>query len=323
MKLLSRFDLSVIGAFVVIGLLGAGAWWYFSSQFLAAQQDVSAAKAAFDKYSTTPGYSNNQSILVSTGNKKILQDNIALLQSQLDPLIQAQFLTKKNKLPSIDREDPVAWKHDLDEEVHHLADAAAHSNVKIPPNYYFAFSRYLNTNPDDQQTLVLSKQLLMSEQLTTILINAHVKDIQSIRRTYEEDPHPPGKPGAFAPAGEPDRLGGYAYSVSVAGGGIYTDYPYVIDFDTSVESLRQVMDDLIGSPYVFVLRSLSVENSQPNPPQQGDLDRMAGAPLSVDQSAPGEVAAAVSTRGTQFLFGNAPLHVVVRIDLVEWTGGTP
>ena len=315
MKYLSRFDIGVIIAFVVIGLLGGGASWYLSSELGDAQGDASAAKANFDKYST------NHGILVSVGNKKVLQDNIDLITAQLNPVIQTQFQSKNNKLSSIGRRDPVAWKHDLDEQVRLLNDAARHRSFRLPGNFYFAFSRYLNNNPGDEQTLVLSKQFLMVGQIATTLINAPVQSIDSIRRTYEEDDHhPPGVPGAFpASTQDPDRLMGYAYGV---GGGLYTDYPYEIVFDSTVEGFRKVMSDLMQSPYTFVIRSITVENTVPNSPTIDDLTRMAGpATPSITETAPGTVAAAASTKGTQFLFSNSPLHITARVDLVEWNGG--
>ncbi len=58
-----------------------------------------------------------------------------------------------------------------------------------------AFPRYLSQSPSDQQTAVLSKQLVGVEQLANILINAPVKDIKDIVRTPEEDDHKPGADG--------------------------------------------------------------------------------------------------------------------------------
>ncbi|MGA9702253.1 hypothetical protein, partial [Pseudomonas sp.] len=134
---LSGFDLGVIIAAVVIALLGGGAWWYLSGALQDAQTDVTNAKADFDKYST------NHNIVVGASNGKALQANIDLLKAQLDPLIRAELQPKENKLRSIEKEDPVAWKHDLDDEVQRLKSAAQTRRVNLPPNFYFGFSRYL------------------------------------------------------------------------------------------------------------------------------------------------------------------------------------
>ena len=187
---LSGFDIGIIIAFAVVALLGGGAWWYLSGALQDAQAEVTNAKADFDKYSI------KYHIVVSASNGKALQDNIDLLKAQLDPLILTKLLPKENKLGSIAKEDPVAWKHDLDDEVQRLDSAAKLHGVTLPPNFYFGFSRYIGQSPSDEQTAVLSKQLVGIEQIATILINAPVKNIQAMRRTYEEEPH--GAPGGAA-----------------------------------------------------------------------------------------------------------------------------
>src|SRR5476651_1752486 len=135
MKKISTFDLGMIIAFVVIGILGGTAYWYLSGQLYTALDAVSAAKTDYDKYAV------NQNIVVNSTSQKNLQDNIDLIKAQLDPLIQTKLQPKDSKLSVIDKKDPVAWKHDLDDEVARLTAAAKLHNVKIPPNFYFAFSR--------------------------------------------------------------------------------------------------------------------------------------------------------------------------------------
>jgi hypothetical protein len=307
---LSGFDLGMIIAFVVVTLAGGAAWYYLSGALAGAQAEVTAAKADFDKYSSNPQFR----VVVSSRNAKTLQTNIDLIKTQLVPVIDTVFRSKDNKLGSVRQEDPVAWKHDLDDEVLRLNTAAKAKSVVVPANYYFGFARYLNQSPSDEQTAVLTKQLLGIEEMTNILIGAKVKGIESIRRTYEEDPH--AGQGSGSSGTEGDRLTGYALS---GPGGAYMAYPFEIVFDTDSEHYRGVIDGLVQSPYVFVIRSLTVKNSAPNSPMLNDLDRMAGTPpSSVIGTSPGEVAATTSTVGPQYLFGNSTLTVTARVDMIEW-----
>jgi len=312
MKKLSGFDLGIIIAFVVLTLLGGGAWWYLSGGLQDAQTQVTNAKADFDKYST------KSNIVVSSANGDTLRANIDVLKTQLDPVIQAKLLPKENTLHSIDKEDPVAWKHDLDDDVHSLNTAAKAHGVALPQNFYFGFSRYLNQSPNDEQTAVLKKQLVGIEQLSSIMINASVKRILAIRRTYEEDPRTAMTSATTLPT-ELDHLAGYSLN---AAGNAYTDYPFEIDFETTSENLRNVINNLVQSPYLFVVRTISIQNSSLNSPQINDLDKLAGAPAgSVVGTSPGEVAATTSTKGPQFLFGNSTLKIKARVDMIEWTAG--
>jgi hypothetical protein len=106
-----------------------------------------------------------------------------------------------------------------------------------------------------------------------------------------------------------------------AAGKVYTAYPFQIQFDADAESLRPIINDLLKSPYLFVVRTVEIHNSNPNSPQLSDLDKMAGttpgAP-SVIAAAPGEVAASAPTKGPQHLFGDSTLSVKLRIDMIEW-----
>ncbi len=151
----------------------------------------------------------------------------------------------------------MAWKHDLDDEVHRLNAAAKVHNVTVPSNYYFGFSRYLNQSPGDEQTAVLSKQLMGIEQISTILINASVKNISVIRRSYEEDPHSAG--GGGGSATDTDRFNGLAVTAPASA---YIAYPFEFDFETTSENLRPIINGLIQSPYLFVVRSITVQSSE-------------------------------------------------------------
>ncbi len=67
MKKLPLFDLIMIITFVVVGLLGGGAWWYLSGQLNTLKQnDLNTAASDFNKYTTKEIYlptSNNVKIL--------------------------------------------------------------------------------------------------------------------------------------------------------------------------------------------------------------------------------------------------------------------
>jgi hypothetical protein len=216
MKKLSAFDLGMIIAFAMVALLGGGAWWYLSGKLADAQAAVSAAASDFEKYSSREIY------LPTRANEKSLQANIDLVKGQIDPLVHTKLQSADNKVFSAAKQDPVAWKHDLDERVGRLNGAAKVHGVAVPPNFYYGFSRYLNTNPGDEKTVVLTKQLLGIEQIANILIDASVKGIQTVRRTYDEDDSSGGG-GSGGAKGDKDYLGGHSTN---ADGGTYVTYPY-------------------------------------------------------------------------------------------------
>jgi len=314
---ISKFDLAMIIAFVVIGLLGGGAIYYLGGMLTEAQQAATQAKADFDHYSVI--HASKQDILVSSRNQGVLKNNIDIYKGQLVPLIETKLQAKDNKLNSIEKKDPVVWKHDLVEKVNSLTAAAGVHSVTLPPNFYFAFSNYISTNPADAQTQVLSKQLFVIEQITNILINAPVRSILDIQRTYEENS--PSSSTTQPSGGGP---GGQLPGSSYMEGDAYRVYPFQFEFETSANNFRKIMNDLLQSPYVFVVRSVTVANSQTVSPSPADLDRIAGTTdNTITDKDPGGQAANVSTKGPQYLFGNQTLHVKARIDLIDWSTPAP
>jgi hypothetical protein len=321
MKNFSRFDLGMIIAFVIVALLGGGAWYWLSGQLTAAQTDVAAAASEFDQYTKKEVY------LPTGANVKTLQTEIDLMTAQLDPLVKNELQSPGNLLSAIQQTDTVAWKHQLDDEMKGLNNEAKISGIKVPDNFYYGFSRYLNTNPTQDATPVLSRQLLGVKTIADILIKAPVQAIVSVKRTYEEDPEGNGGSRGYQNTPNQQNASQLAGRSQEASGGVYTAYPFEVEFDAKTESFRKIVNDLMKSPYVFVIRSILVQNSQLDSPKDpATLDTMAGPAAttspdtSIVNSSPGAVAAAQPTVGVQYLFGDETLHIRMRIDLIEWHG---
>ena len=311
MKKLSAFDIGMIIAFVVIGLLGGGAWYYFSGQLAATQQTASAAAADFTKYTS------GQVFLPTANNVKTVQANIDLIHAQLDPIIKDHLHNPGDKLPETAKEDTdtVKWKQHLDEEVGKLNAAAKTHGVTVPANFYYGFSRYLNANPANDQIVVLSKQLLGVVEMADIFINAPVREIATFRRTAEEEANSGTATAALSKA-NPDILPGHSSS---APGDVYTAYPFEIEFEADTDSFRKVINDLLKSPYIFVVRSVVVQNERSDSPQIADLDKMIGNNgTGVTDSTPGTVGTSKTDLPPQWLFGKELLHIKMRVDMIEW-----
>jgi len=307
---LSKFDIGMLIAFAVVGLLGGGAWYYLSGQLTAAQNACAQVKGEYDSFATTKG------IIVSPANAKTLQANSDLLQQQLDPVMGTYLLAKGNDLKDVQGMDPVGWKKELDDDVKELTAKAKGHSVTLPEHFYFGFSRYLTESPSDAATKVLTKQRHAIKTITDLLIDSQVKSIAKVRRSYEEDAH--NGPGAMGGGEhmEGDQLGGYAVVVP----DMYTAYPFEFEFDASPETLRPVLEGLLKSPYLFVLRSIEIHNGQLDSPRIDDLAKLAGSngSSSVINADPGATATQTPTVGPQKLFGYAPLHVKMRVDMIEW-----
>jgi hypothetical protein len=318
MNKLSRFDLGMIIAFVVVAALGGAGWWYLSGQLQAAQAAASTAASEFDTYTKKEVY------LPTTTNVKTLQDNIATMKAQLDPIVTDKLQSPKSALANMNTVTTVEWKHNLDDEVGKLNAAAQVHGIIVPKNFYYGFSRYLNTNPAEDATPVLERQELAIGEVSNILIDAPVREIVAVRRTFEEDQAETGFRGTTATPSA-DQLGGRSIE---APGGVYTSYPFEFEFTVKdMAAFRKVVNDLIASNYVFVIRSVMVQNQRLDSPKEHDLDTIVAALNANANSAPvagsspgGAAPPAPAPAGLRYLFGDETVHIRARIDLIDWHG---
>jgi hypothetical protein len=315
MNKLSRFDLGMIIAFVIVAILGGAAWYYLSGQLQTAQADATTAASDFDTYTKKEVY------LPTASNVKTLQNNISVMTAQLDPIVQNKLQSPKSGLANLRAVSTVDWKHNLDDEVGKLNAAAATHGIIVPKNFYYGFSRYLNANPAEEAITVLERQELAIGEVANILINAPAHAIIAVRRTYEEDPADAAPVRSSGVNTTPDQLAGRSIE---APGGVYTAYPFEFEFDVkTTDAFRKIVNDLTASNDVFVVRSIMVQNQRLESPKITDLATMAGvtdSSASLINSSPGEVAASQPTVGLKYLFGDETIHIRARIDLIDWHG---
>lgn len=291
---LSKFEIGMIVAFVVVTGAGIGGYIYTSGLVETAKADLTTANGELQKLV-------KQRYLPSDANIKLLEGNVASLTAALKP-IQAQILkSPENKLGQMQPQNPVTWKNsDLDQTVQRLTALAKGRRVALPTDYYFGFSRYQKSNPSEQATLTLGKQLYGVEQLATKLFESgdggSVIALRSIRRTFDEDPAT--SQGGGADGGESLRG-----TSQLGSSKLYRVYPFEVEFVGTTNGLRAYLNSLFKTPALFVVRSLQVTNSKIESPKVGDLGKGSN-----------------EKAGRDFVFGGEQLTVLVRVDMIEWLG---
>ena len=187
--------------------------------------------------------------------------------------------------------------------VNRLTAAAAEQHVRTPADFTFGFSRYDVKFPcrnppahDDECTkllTLLSKQLMVVETLTDLLITNNVEAITAIHRTEVE----PGETSA-------DALNLPINNDPTA---LYHTYPFELRFTCDTPTLRGVLNGLTAAPGLFVVRAIRIETITV---KKGSLD----APTTSPGAAPTEPAREVVTRR---------LNVVLQLDLIEFASPKP
>ena len=114
---LSKFDVGMIIAFAVVGLLGGTtAWWFLSGQLQTAQAACAQVAGDYNTYATAKG----SGIIASARpmpRPASSQQRRCTARAQLDPVMSTYLLAKGNDLSTVRAMDPVAWKHELDDNV--------------------------------------------------------------------------------------------------------------------------------------------------------------------------------------------------------------
>lgn len=291
---LSKFEIGMIVAFVVVTGAGIGGYVYTSGLVETAKADLTTANGELQKLV-------KQRYLPSDANIKMLEGNVAALKAALKPIQEQILKSPENKLGQMQPQNPVTWKNsDLDQTVQRLTALAKGHRVALPTDYYFGFSRYQKSNPSEQATLTLGKQLYGVEQLATKLFESgdggSVIALRSIRRTFDEDP-------AAAQGGGADGGESLRGTSQLGAGKLYRVYPFEVEFVGTTNGLRTYLNSLFKTPALFVVRSLQITNSKIESPKVGDLGK------GTNEKA-----------GRDFVFGGEQLTVLVRVDMIEWLG---
>lgn len=317
---LSKFDIGIIVAFVLILFGGIGGWWYTSGWVTSAKSEIRSKHRKLKDL-------NKERFTPSQANINLLKEKTEKLSEAIQPILLNKLAPADSPLKDIKAMNPVSWKTDrLLVTVRRLQDEAKGKSITLPENFYFSFSRYQAQDPTETATLVLGKQLYGIESLVDLLyasgVPPAVRSIDGIRRTFDENPPINPKSMIQGSAGQKDPEGLLLNVTEVDE--LYRVYPFEIAFTGTTKGLRKFLDALAAAPTVFVVRAVNVDNSKPIAPTRTEVAAMVNKGSTGLNSSPydetdsSNLAPAV---GPQPVFGSEELSVRVRVDMIEWIAG--
>jgi hypothetical protein len=144
-----------------------------------------------------------------------------------------------------------------------VASQAEAAKVQLPDGFFLGFDTYKDSLPTDKAAPFLARQLLIISTVVKDLIgpnpeNPGIKSIDALVRTplAEESPAPPAPPAAAnapKPAEPPVPP--------------LVKRPFLIGFTAEQGKFRMAFNNLLRSPQLLIVRSLSIKNSNPQGPQ--------------------------------------------------------
>lgn len=286
-------------AFVVIGLLGGGAWFWTAGRLDTALAEYGSVTQQLQAVQAKGFFPSSQNLKLLESNQEAISTLAREVLPQLDRANEkfSVFLSPDKR--GLSQE---AWKEKLVSIREELKKSADQAKVETADDFYFGFKRYRVASPPAGATRDIGIQLAAIEEMSHLLIKARVGSIKEIRRVMVEDAGMAASPG-----GSEESL---AAAVVDGLGGLYRVYPFEVKFQSNPQALDKFVNELTRSPMVFLIRFMVVENEKNTVPRRSEFAA----------SAPAEGAEA------KFLIpiiGQEKVNARMRIDLVYWNGVPP
>jgi hypothetical protein len=235
------------------------------------------------------------------------QENIAIVKgdrSQVNHLYGELLKTVGHDIEVPSDLQPVGFLQLMASSFSRLRQAADAAGVKLHDGFAFGFGRYAGPPPTlparnlpDQDTkrilALLVNQLQAIDQISTLLIDSHVDEIEQIRRSEVEASG--GNDTFDVPINDDPKA-------------LYHVLPFEFQFTGSGDALRAFLNSLTKANSFFAVRRVQITGEAPLTEKSSSQPGRAAAP-----SAP------VTTTATK----HAPLSVTVRIDLIEFPNTLP
>lgn len=242
-------------------------------QFGEAERQLKRAEVALKKLYAKDPFPSEENIRRERENVDVLRQ---WYKSLIDELAQGQ-------VPEVQK-SPTAFMNLLSERNNRLLVLARKNGVGLPENFSFGFARYAAEGnlPPPPEVPRLTQQLIMIENIGTILIEAGVKRIEQVRRDEFEQraasrtarpggpggpggaPRPLGRPGMGAPGGGVAPMGVAGADMSREDTELYTRQHFTWEFAATEKALHTVLNELATHPMFIVVTSLDLTKPRPD-----------------------------------------------------------
>ncbi len=247
----------IVFAVIYVVIIGAGVYGLYWSIDLRAQ-NIDAKKKNHQQLQDTL----KADIFPDPKNKEMMEKNLAELRG-LREAVEKKYIessaafratAKRKEIES----DPVGphpndFKKILSDKRLEIEQYASSKNLALPQNpYWLTMDAYQASLPDQSITGKLSIQMMAIEHLVKLVGESDIKKLKAIKRVFSETPNPrENRSGSALPA---ELLKGY--------GGKYLVYPYVIQFTSTLEPMRNLVNRIKSSEIPLIIRYIDANNTK-------------------------------------------------------------
>lgn len=286
-----------LAGLTVITLAVAGVLGYLIFQSLTAYSASSEAyTAAVAKLHTLqnkvpfPSEANLKAVTAGLDN---YSDRIQALQAQL----------AKMKVPLDEKITPQQFQDGLRAAVNDIRSKAEAGGVGLPANFYFGFDQYQAQVPSEQAAPALFRQFRVIQSIITRLVDFKVASVDSIVRP----PLPEEAGTQSAGQKKPD-----------AQEPVLKRFPFDISFTAEQGKFRVAFNSLLGSEQFLIVRSLGIQNTNPQAPSKNA--GVAGSQPASDpfSSATDGKAGGVDKKSLKVILGRELVKATLHLEMLDF-----
>lgn len=293
----NKLAASLAGAFLLgTGIAGLMTFWAWDG-YSAASQDYAEALAKLTKL-------DQQNPFPSEANRKELESTLVREQAEAESLLkslQAYRLPSFHDLDKAKPQDrPQLFQDALRAQVTSIKSAAAGKGVTVPPGFYLGLEEYENRPPSQEEAVPLSKQLTALNWIAEKLVTHQGLILSDFARVL---------PAPAAKAGETPK------KATPAGDKPKSTYETLgtvrISFRCDPASLRELLNGISSAPYFFVIETIQVQNSVPEPPRRN-------APAQLETQTTAATDGQAPAQRLPIIVGREQLNVSFKIRFLEF-----
>jgi len=281
----------VLTALLALAVLGTGVTGYLAMQAGARQ---TAAIESFNSQISTLRRLQAKQPFPDAANEAKVKQSVEAYQAAITSF-KKELVSMEAPLEDIKPQD---FQDNLRNAVDALRSAATQNGVALPEKFFFGFDDFQTQLPTDAQTPRLNREFFIIRQLIEQIVQLPIQRIDSLTRhaappaPQDSDPAPPGQPPETS----------------------HTFDSFTLAFTASQDKFAAAFDKIPDSGAFVVVRSMTIENTNPIPPPRAEPTPAAAASIF-----PGDTTTPESAQ-LPIAFGREAVSATILFEIPDFPG---
>lgn len=205
--------------------------------------------------------------------------------------------------------NPQEFQDDVRTAADALRKKALEKNVALPKDFFYGFDQYQAAPPPQQDVVELDREFKVVRRLVDGLVDLKIGSIGALKRQEAQTT------AAQAPTPQPDKNAPAAAQDSLPA---ITSKNFSITFTAPQEKFLTAFNMIQESKQFLLIRSLLLDNTNPNPPARIQPGQSPAAP-----GVPGSATRSPSSETIQAILGRESVTATLAIEILDfpaWNG---